>query len=49
MSLGELYNYVTPQVKKIAKEKNMEQTPVLLPGIDLLESRANIPLGKVSK
>lgn len=49
VSLGELYNYVTPQVKKIAKEKNMEQTPVLLPGIDLLENRANIPLGRVSK
>lgn len=49
VSLGELYNYVAPQVKKIARERNMEQTPVLLPGIDLLENRANIPLGMVSK
>jgi hypothetical protein len=49
VSLGELYNYVTPQVKKIAKEKNMEQTPVMLPGIDLLGERAVLPLGRVSK
>ena len=49
VSLAELYNYVTPQVKKIAKERQMEQTPVLLPGIDLLENRANISLGRVNK
>ncbi|MBI3398172.1 MAG: caspase family protein, partial [Deltaproteobacteria bacterium] len=49
VSLAELYNYVTPQVKKIAKERQMEQTPVLLPGIDLLGDKATLPLGKVSK
>lgn len=49
VSLGELYNYVTPQVKKVARGRNLEQTPTLLPGIDLLGSRANIPLGQANK
>lgn len=49
VSLGELYNYLAPQVKKIARDKNMEQTPVLLPGIDLLGNKASLPLGRVSK
>lgn len=49
VTIGELYNYVTPQVKKVARERDMEQTPQLLPGIDLLGNRATLPLGKVSK
>lgn len=49
ISLGELYNYVTPQVRKIARESNHEQTPVLLPGMDLLGNRASTPLGQAGK
>lgn len=47
VSLEELYNYVAPQVKKRAREHNLEQTPVLLPGIELLGERATIPLARV--
>ncbi len=49
VNIGELYNYIAPQVKRVAREKNMEQTPVLLPGIDLLENRVNMPIGRVKK
>lgn len=49
VSLGEPYNYLARQVQKIAGEKNMERTPVLLPAVDLLGNRAAIPFGRVEK
>lgn len=49
VSITELYNYLTPQVKKIARERQMEQTPTLFPGIDLLGIKATQPLSQVSK
>lgn len=49
VSLGEIYNYVTPQVKKIAREKNLEQTPLLLPGLDLLGNKASLAIGQVGR
>jgi hypothetical protein len=49
ITLGELYNYLAPKVKRIARERNMEQTPVLLPDIGLLGNRASLTLGWVKR
>lgn len=44
ISIDELYNYVMPQVKRVARESMREQTPTCTPDIDLLGARAREPL-----
>jgi len=47
ITIRELYTYVTPNVKKIARGNNKEQTPTIMPGIDALELRSETPLCRV--
>lgn len=49
ISLEELYNYITPNVKNIARENNREQTPLIMPDFEMMGNRANLPLCRVSK
>jgi len=49
VSLGELYNYITPNVKKIARESNREQTPLLMPDLEMIGNRTSLPICRVSK
>jgi uncharacterized caspase-like protein len=44
INIEKLYNYVTPQVKKVARENNREQTPTVTPDIDMLGARARQPI-----
>jgi len=44
INIEKLYNYITPQVKKIARESNREQTPTITPDLDMLGGRARAAL-----
>jgi hypothetical protein len=44
ISIEKLYNYVTPQVKKVARESLREQTPTVTPDIEMLGARARQPI-----
>jgi len=40
----ELYNYIRPQVRKVARKNNREQTPSIFPSLINLGYRANLPI-----
>lgn len=44
VDVAELYAYLKPQVETAARRMHAEQTPQLLPGMDLLKERANVRL-----
>jgi hypothetical protein len=44
INIEKLYNYVTQNVKKVARQANREQTPVIAPDIDVIGMRARMPL-----
>ncbi len=44
VEVEELYSYVKPQVELAARRMNVEQTPQLLPGLDLLGERVKLHL-----
>ncbi|MBI2891025.1 MAG: caspase family protein [Nitrospirae bacterium] len=47
VTVGEAYDYLKPNVQKIARRQNRDQTPQLLPGLEVLGPRADLKLSKV--
>jgi len=44
INIEKLYNYIAPNVKKIARQNDREQTPTITPDLDLLGSIVRVPL-----
>lgn len=49
ISIGELYEYVYPRVSKVARDRNLEQTTVIYPGIEMLGVRAGNIIGYTNR
>ena len=49
VDVEELYAYLRPQVETEARRMNAEQSPQLLPGVDLLGDRAKLKLIELKK
>ena len=47
INVEKLYNYITPKVKKIARDNNRDQTPMLTPDLEMLGNRARQPIANV--
>lgn len=47
VTLQEAYDYLRPNVQKVARRQNREQTPQLLPGVEALGENAHMKLSKV--
>ncbi|MBI2059365.1 MAG: caspase family protein [Nitrospirae bacterium] len=47
VTVAEAYDYLKPNVQKMARRQNREQTPQLLPGLDALGVKAKLKLAKV--
>jgi len=49
ITIRELYQFISPQVTKVARRNNVEQTPLILPSIDQLDIRADFAIAGSGK
>lgn len=49
INVEKLYNYITPKVKKVARDNNREQTPMITPDLEMLGNRARQPIANVGR